>query len=108
MQVSIGQKNWDKIANPLNMIPVKMREKEMIVPGLIGERITITSNPKSSIEDQGIVAIFNFNTTGMRAKHNLIAFWHANLSSSSPKYNADRIRIEIRYFHHRCSRFPLF
>ena len=93
-------KNGDKIADPLNMIPMKMRKEEMIIPDLIRERITITPNPKSGIEDQGIVAIFNFNATGMRAKHNLVAFGHANLSSNPPKYNTDRIGIVLRCFHH--------
>ena len=101
MQMGVGQKNRNKIANTLDMIPMEMREEEVIAPSFIGERITIASNPKSGIKEQRVVAVFNFDTARMCAKHNLIAFGGANLSAGAPKYDGDRIGVVFRYFHDR-------
>jgi hypothetical protein len=99
VEMGMRKENRDKISNSLNMIPMKMGKKEMIAPGFIRERITVTPYSKACVKQQRIVPIFYFNTCGMRTKHNLIAFRGTNLPTSSPKDNADGFRCVVSVLH---------
>jgi hypothetical protein len=74
----VWEKNRGKISNTLHVIPVKVGKKEVVVSGFVGQRITISSYPKSSIKQEEIIVISKLDTGRMGSKNNLILLWNAN------------------------------